>query len=169
MARVTSHPDRRSLRDSAAIETREGYPVADKKAVVVAFAGRHCAPSIWIMSRSAVALCRCARCFWFGVPSATTTFDAGGQHGSVFGPHDRGQTGVAVEALDELSALVANERVGAVVTPENPFRGVAPRTVHAAGTGAGRPGRCLPAALRATPCRGVGRQFVGRTVVRGLS
>ncbi len=86
-----------------------------------------------------------------------------------FSPHNRSQSGVAVHPLDEFGALVTHQRVGAIVTPENPFRGVAPCTVEAARTGADRPGCCLPAALRSTPCRGVGRQFVGRIVARASS
>lgn len=88
---------------------------------------------------------------------------------SLLGANDWRQPGFAVDPLDELRALIANERVAAIVAPENPFRGIAPYTVQAARTGADRPGCCLPAALRATPCRSVGRQFVGRTVVGALS
>lgn len=76
------------------------------------------------------------------------------------------KTGVPVQPLDELRTLVAEERVAAIVTPENPRRVVAPLTIEAARTGADRPGCCLPAALRCTPCRDVGRQLVGRIVVR---
>ena len=83
--------------------------------------------------------------------------------------HNRRQSGVAIHALDVLGALVTHQRVRAIVTPKNPFRRVAPCTVEAARTGADRPGCCLRAALRATPCRRVGRQIVGRTVVRALS
>ncbi len=86
-----------------------------------------------------------------------------------FSPHNRSQSGVAVHPLDEFGALVTHQRVGAIVTPENPRRGVAPCTVEAAGPVADRPGCCLPAPFPITPYRSVGRQLVGRTAVGGSS